>query len=76
MDYKEWLLQEFGTELSVDPANVNADEPFENMHIDSLSMVSISYNLETAFNLENIDPAIFSEYNTINKLTEWLNRNK
>lgn len=76
MDYKEWLLQEFATELSLDPSNVNADEPFENMNIDSLSMVSISYNLENAFNLENIDPAIFSEYNTINKLTEWLNQHK
>ena len=71
MELHEWLIEQISEESGVSKNDLSLDEPFENMALDSLSLMSISYELESKIGKE-IDPTIFSEYNTINKLLKWL----
>lgn len=72
MDYKNWLIEQIASEVSISKDDVDCDEIFDNFKLDSLSIVSIAFEMENVFNLKNIEPSLFSEYNTINKLCGWL----
>jgi len=72
MDYKNWLIEQIASEVSISKDQIDCDEIFENFQLDSLSIVSIAFEMEDVFHLKNIEPSLFSEYNTINKLCTWL----
>jgi acyl carrier protein len=71
-DVKEWLQHQIADESGVPVEQISCDENFENFKLDSLSIVSISYELESRINIE-ISPTVFTEFNTINKLAAWIN---
>jgi acyl carrier protein len=74
-EVKEWLQNQLAAESGVPVDGISCDEDFENFQLDSLSFVSISYELESQLNIE-ISPTVFSEFNTINKLASWINSQK
>jgi len=74
-DVREWLQKQIAEESGVAVEEISLDEAFENFRLDSLSFVSISYELETQLSME-ISPTVFTEFNTINKLAEWINAQK
>jgi acyl carrier protein len=74
-EVREWLQKQIAEESGVAMEQISCDDDFENFRLDSLSLVSISYELESRMNIE-ISPTVFSEFNTINKLTEWIDNQK
>jgi acyl carrier protein len=74
-EVKEWLQKQLAEESGVPVKDISCDENFENFQLDSLSFVSISYELESKLDME-ISPTVFSEFNTINKLAAWINSQK
>lgn len=72
MEYKNWLIAQIASEASIEEEEVDCDVTFDQFNLDSLAIVSISFEMESQFQLENVDPSLFSEYNTINKLCVWL----
>ncbi|MCZ2475131.1 acyl carrier protein [Aquirufa ecclesiirivi] len=72
MQYKNWLITQIASEASIVEEEVDCDKTFDQFNLDSLAIVSISFEMESQFQLENVDPSLFSEYNTINKLCVWL----
>ena len=72
MNIKNWLTNKVALEIGLDTNQIDADEPFTNFDFDSLASISIAYEIEIVLELEEVNPTIFSEYNTINKLAEWI----
>lgn len=72
MNFKHWLITQIASEASIAAEEVDCDMAFEHFNLDSLSIVSISFEMESVFQLENVDPSLFSEFNTINKLCVWM----
>ncbi|MHA8054489.1 phosphopantetheine-binding protein [Aquirufa nivalisilvae] len=72
MNFKHWLITQIASEASIVEEEVDCDLAFEHFNLDSLSIVSISFEMESVFQLENVDPSLFSEFNTINKLCVWM----
>lgn len=70
---KDWLIEKIAEETGVQISDVHPDEPFDSFNMDSLSVVSISYDLEN-FSGKTVDPTIFGEYKTINQLVNWLEK--
>ncbi len=67
-------MQKIAEDTGVPLEKVSCDESFDNFALDSLSLISLAYDLETMLGRE-INPAVFTEYNTINKLAGWVKRN-
>lgn len=76
MDVKALLTQLIATETGLEIKEISGDENFENFNLDSLSLVSLAFELENVTGLSSIDPTVFTEYNTINKLTVWVENQK
>lgn len=72
MDIKDWLTAKIAEELGEEKNSIGADEPFETFEFDSLAIISIVYDIETEFNLSELSPTLFTEFNTITKLTKWI----
>lgn len=72
MEIRDWLIQQIASEASILEEDVDCDMPFDQFNLDSLSIVSITFELESHFQLSNADPSIFTEYNSINKLCVWI----
>ena len=70
---RNWMIQKIAEEAGIKEEEINADAPFESFSLDSLSLVSISYDLEN-FSGKTVDPTVFGEYQTINKLVSWLDK--
>jgi acyl carrier protein len=70
-----WLKTKIAEEAGVKEAEINGSESFESFQLDSLSMVSLSYDLEN-FTGKTIEPTVFWEYNSIDKLSEWVAKNE
>jgi acyl carrier protein len=68
---QDWLQEKIGEEVGLPKNEIDCDLEFENFNLDSLSLVSVSFDLENLLNQE-LSPTIFTEFNTINKLSEWL----
>lgn len=68
---QHWLKEKLSTEIGVETTLINLDTPFTQINLDSLSMVSLAYDLETYTGIV-IDPTVFSEFDTPNKLVEWI----
>ena len=75
MDMKLWLRQKIADEAGLRADQIPLDEEFDNFKLDSLSLISLSYELESIVD-RDISPTVFIEYNTINKLAEWMGTQK
>lgn len=74
-EIKAWLIEQVADELGIKPEEVATDEPFQELGLDSLSMTSISFELESKLGVDQISPTVFSEYDSIDKLVEWVESN-
>lgn len=74
MTTQEWLQTKIAEEAGMQVEEITLDAPFESFSLDSLSVITLAYELESFTGKESIDPSVFSEYNTINKLSEWVNQ--
>lgn len=72
MDIQNWLTEKIAEESGIPKEQIDINEAIENLDLDSLASISISFDIEEKFNLKEINPSIFTEYNTINKLSEWI----
>ena len=70
---RTWMIQKVAEEAGIKEDEIDADSPFESFNLDSLSVVSISYDLEN-FSGKTVDPTVFGEHKTINKLVSWLEK--
>jgi len=70
-DLQDWLRQKLAVEIGVEPGLIDLNAPFAGHKLDSLTMISISYELEEYTGLV-IDPAVFFEFDTPNKLIQWV----
>lgn len=68
-EIKNWLVQKIAEESDIDPETIKTDIPIESFNLDSLSMITLSYDLETVLGKE-IDPTVFWQHNTIDKLAQ------
>jgi len=71
-----WLQQKISEESGIDSSQIGFDQEFEQFRMDSLSVITLAYELEAFSGVEQIDPAVFTEFNTINKLAEWIQAQK
>jgi acyl carrier protein len=69
---KNWFIDKIADEANIPKDQVDCDKPFDEYHLDSLAMISMCFEMEDHFKLENTDPSMLSEYNTINKLVQWV----
>ncbi|WP_234859383.1 SDR family NAD(P)-dependent oxidoreductase [Aquimarina aquimarini] len=71
---EEWLVNLFSTELRIPKNRLEKDMDFSDFGVDSIIltqlMQSVNKYLET-----DIDPSIFYEYASINRLVYWINEN-
>jgi len=70
MSIKIWLIKKIASETGIEENEVSCDIPFQDFNLDSLDTISLFFDLEQEFELENLDPSILSDNNTINKLTK------
>lgn len=68
-ELKNWLVQKIAEESDIQPESIKTDVPIESFNLDSLSMITLSYDLETVLGKE-IDPTVFWQHNSIDKLAE------
>jgi acyl carrier protein len=72
---QHWLRQKLSEESALDMKTVDLDADFTNLSLDSLSVVSLAYELETYTGVI-IDPTVFSEFKTPNELVQWIQLQK
>lgn len=72
MNIHDWLTEKIAEESGISKEEIDGNEALENLELDSLASISIAFDIEKEFNLEEINPSVFTEYNTINKLAEWI----
>jgi len=71
----QWFKKNIAVETGVSENEIRLDVPLDSYTMDSLSFVTLSYELGIYLNTE-IDPTIFWEFKTINELIEWLLQKK
>ncbi|WP_438422587.1 acyl carrier protein [Aquimarina macrocephali] len=76
MDIKLWLQEKIAEETELPINEISCDLEFVNFNMDSLSILTLAFDLESKLNIGEIDPTLFSEYNTINKLVAWIMNQK
>lgn len=74
-DIRRWLQNQIAEESGIPVDEVSCDEDFANFKLDSLSLVSISFELGSRVNME-VSPTLFTEFNTINSVVEWIDNQK
>ena len=72
MDTRLKLTELISDETGLATTEISGDEKFENLNMDSLSVVSLAFEMEKLTGIEPIEPNIFIEYNTVNKLAQWV----
>ncbi|WP_109852049.1 acyl carrier protein [Aquimarina sp. AU58] len=76
MNIKLWLQEKIAEETELPINEISCDLEFVNFNMDSLSILTLAFDLESKLNIGEIDPTLFSEYNTINKLVTWVENQK
>jgi acyl carrier protein len=66
-----WFEKKLAEELGKKQNEVSLAIPIEQYHLDSISLVSLSQDLEDFVGFY-IEPTIFSEFETINEIIEWI----
>jgi polyketide synthase 13 len=70
-----WLKSKVAEEAGIPEQEVSETATFESFQLDSLSLVSLSYELEQLTG-KTMEPTVFWEYNTIDKLSDWVSINE
>ena len=78
MNVKKWLQNKISEETDIPLNEISLDAKFDNFNMDSLAILSITFDLEEYLSREEeqIDPSVFTEYNTINKLALWIEQSQ
>ncbi|MDY8137646.1 acyl carrier protein [Aquimarina sp. 2201CG5-10] len=76
MNTKLWLQEKIAEETDLSIEDVSCDAEFIDFNMDSLSTLTLAFDLESLLDIGEIDPTLFSEYNTINKLVSWIENQK
>jgi acyl carrier protein len=71
---QDWLVEKISEETGLNKDQVKIDVPFDSFNLDSLSMITVSFDLETILGRE-IDPTLFYQYNSIRLLSEAIQSN-
>lgn len=66
-----WFTDKLSDELGIKKEEISLTPPIESYHLDSISAVSLSQDLEDFVGFY-IEPTIFSEFETINEMIEWI----
>ncbi len=69
---EDWLRAKIADETGDKPEQIDLDQPFESFHLDSLASISLAYDIEQEYDVDEINPTVFDQFNTINKLSAWL----
>ena len=67
----DWFEKKLADELGKKQTEISLETPIEEYHLDSISLVSLSQDLEDFVGFY-IEPTIFSEFETINEVIEWI----
>ncbi len=76
MKLEAYLQRKIADETDMSVEDIPLDQEFDQLDLDSLSILTIAFDLETDFGFDNLDPTVLSEFNTINKLVEWMTSKK
>ena len=78
MEIKKWLQEKISEETDIPFNEISFDTNFENFNMDSLAILSITFDLEEYLSREEIqiDPSVFTEFDTINKLAVWIEQSQ
>jgi acyl carrier protein len=67
-----WLVDRIAREMNVAPETVSLDETFSNLGLNSIKTLIITGNLGEFLGAEELNPSLFWDYPTIQKLAEHL----
>ena len=70
-DIEIWLIEWLITEAGVLRKDIDLDKPFADYHLDSLTSVELSYDLEE-FSGKKLDVTVAFNYPTINRMSGYL----
>ena len=70
-DHAEWLTIRFAGELKVEPSEVDQDTTFDQLGLDSLSLLTILGDLAEHLGCE-LETSLLFEHPTINRLATFL----
>ncbi|WP_025741445.1 acyl carrier protein [Aquimarina pacifica] len=76
MSTEQWLKERIAEETDLPIDEISSDQEFTTFNLDSLSILTLAFDLESKLNVKEIDPTVFSEYNTIKKLVSWIENPK
>jgi acyl carrier protein len=74
-DIESWLVARIAREAKITPNQIGRDTEFARFGLDSIVIVTLVDDLEVEIGA-SLDPTILWEYPTIDRLTEWLVREK
>jgi acyl carrier protein len=69
---QDWLKAKIAEETGDPITDIDIDQSFESFQMDSLASVSLAYEIEQHYDMDEINPTVFDEYDTIRKLSAWL----
>ena len=69
---EEWLIQKISDESGISAAAITHTTRFDSLFLDSLSLISVLYDMEGEFGLEELNPGIFSQFETVGELASWI----
>ena len=71
-EIKNFIAEKIAEECRVSIDEISFEKSFNDFNMDSLALISMTMDIETFVGVGEINPTVFHEFNTINKLTEWL----
>lgn len=74
-DTLKWLQEKISDETGESIDQISLTQKFDSMNMDSLSMLSIAHEIESAFQIE-VDPTEITEHDCIEKLAQWIEQKK
>lgn len=75
VEIRSWLQEKIADESGEEIQNISPTTRFDHFDLDSLLITSVAFELSEYLG-KDIDPTAFSEFPTINELTEWLVSNQ
>ena len=68
---QNWLTQRIANELKIAPEQIDVNQPFASLRLDSVFVVTLAVDLEEWLGTA-IDPSIFWEMPNIASVSDWL----
>ena len=72
----DWLRLKIADEAGVKIENIDIDQKFVDFNLDSLASISLSFDIEKEYRILEINPTVFSQFDTISKLALWIESQK